>query len=86
MLLLKNTDIFHIKIEHDFEKRFDVYNDKINSRIEDTNQNTNEAVVARCSSIHVLKNVANFTGKHLCWSFFIIKLQAFRTPPVAASE
>ena len=26
-----------------------------------------------------LKNFAIFTGKHLCWSFFIIKLQAFST-------
>ena len=25
-----------------------------------------------------LKNFANFTGKHLCWGFFLIKLQAFR--------
>ena len=25
-----------------------------------------------------LKNFANFTGKHLCWSLFLIKLQAFR--------
>ena len=24
----------------------------------------------------VLKNFANFTGKHLCWSLFLIKLQA----------
>ena len=24
-----------------------------------------------------LKNVAIFTGKHLCWSLFLIKLQAF---------
>ena len=24
--------------------------------------------------IGVLKNVANFTGKHQCWSFFLIKL------------
>ena len=24
------------------------------------------------------KNVANFTGKHLCWSLFLIKLQTFR--------
>ena len=23
--------------------------------------------------IGVLKNFANFTGKHLCWSFFLIK-------------
>ena len=23
----------------------------------------------------VLKNFANFTGKHLCWSLFLIKLQ-----------
>ena len=24
----------------------------------------------------VLKNFANFTGKHLCWSLFLMKLQA----------
>ena len=24
----------------------------------------------------VLKNFANFTGKHLCWSLYLIKLQA----------
>ena len=50
--------------------------------------------------IGVLKNFAMFTGKHLCWSLFLIKLQAFRcfsvniakllkavfykTPPLAA--
>ena len=28
--------------------------------------------------IGILKNFAIFTGKHLCWSFFLIKLQAFR--------
>ena len=26
----------------------------------------------------VLKIFANFTGKHLCWSLFLIKLQTFR--------
>ena len=25
----------------------------------------------------VLKNFANHTGKHLCWSLFLIKLQAY---------
>ena len=30
--------------------------------------------------IVVLKNFAMFTGKHLCWRFFLIKLQAFRPP------
>ena len=25
-----------------------------------------------------LKNFANFTGKHLCWNLFLIKLQALR--------
>ena len=25
----------------------------------------------------VLKNFARFTGKHLCWSHFLIKLQVF---------
>ena len=30
----------------------------------------------RCSvKIGVLKNFSNFTGKHLCWSLFLIKLQ-----------
>ena len=29
------------------------------------------------SKIDVLKNFANFTRKHLCWSFFLIKLQVF---------
>ena len=28
--------------------------------------------------VGVLKNFANFTGKHLCWSLFLIKLQAWR--------
>ena len=28
--------------------------------------------------VGVHKNVANFTEKHLCWSLFVIKLQAFR--------
>ena len=33
----------------------------------------------RCSvKKGVLKNFVNFTGKHLCWSLFLIKLQAFR--------
>ena len=32
--------------------------------------------------IDVLKNFAIFTGKHLCWSLFLIKLQAFKCFPV----
>ena len=28
--------------------------------------------------VGLLKNFANFTAKHLCWSLFLIKLQAFR--------
>ena len=33
----------------------------------------------RCSVKEgVLKNLANFTGKHLRWSFFLIKLQQIR--------
>ena len=30
--------------------------------------------------IGVLKNFANFRGKHLCWSFFVIKLQPKNRP------
>ena len=33
--------------------------------------------------IGILKNLASFTGKYLCWSLILIKL---RTPPVAASD
>ena len=37
-----------------------------------------EAVVQRCSvKKGVLRNLINFTGKHLCQSLFLIKLQAF---------
>ena len=32
--------------------------------------------------VDVFKNFAIFTGKHLCWSLFLIKLQAFRCFPV----
>ena len=62
----------------------------------------NQADVTRCSSKQVLiKNSKTFRGKHLCWSFFLIKLQVFnfpvsiakslrvdfhKTTPVAASE
>ena len=28
--------------------------------------------------IGILKNFANFLGKHLCWNFFLIKLQILR--------
>ena len=38
-----------------------------------------EAAVDRCSfKIGALKNFAKFTGKHLRWSMFLIKFQAFR--------
>ena len=33
-----------------------------------------EAVVRRGSSEEVPKNFAMFTGKHLCWSLFLIKI------------
>ena len=39
---------------------------------DDENYNENMEIV-------VLKNFANFTGKDLCWSFFLLKLQAQRT-------
>ena len=36
-----------------------------------------EKAIRKCSSlkIGVLKNFAMFTGKYLCWSLFLIKLQ-----------
>ena len=29
--------------------------------------------------IDVLQNLAMFAGKHMCWSYFLIKLQGWRT-------
>ena len=28
---------------------------------------------------YILRNLANFTGKHLCWSLFLIEMQVFRS-------
>ena len=36
--------------------------------------------------IGVLRNVAIFTGKHLCWSHFLIKLQALRPPTLFKTD
>ena len=36
-----------------------------------------ETVVHRCSSKNVFLKIRKFRGKHLCWSLFLIKLQAF---------
>ena len=40
-------------------------------------------IVQKQPSADVLKNFAIFTGKHLCWSLFLIKLQAFRQETAA---
>ena len=46
------------------------------------NNNFTEIAILRSSrsqkffKIGVLKNFTNFTGKHLCWNLFLIKLQA----------
>ena len=37
-----------------------------------------EAAFADVLQIDVLENFTNFTGKRLCWSLFLIKLQAWR--------
>ena len=34
-----------------------------------------------CTRKNFVKNFAKFTGKHLCWSHFLIKLQAFYSIP-----
>ena len=39
----------------------------------------------RCSIKKGLKNFARFTGRHLCWSLFLIKLQAWG-PEVISGE
>ena len=38
------------------------------------------------SEADVLKNFAIFTGKHLCWSLFLTKLQAFRLATLLKRE
>ena len=38
-----------------------------------------EAAIGGFYKKAVLKNFAIFTGKHLCWILFLIKLQVFRT-------
>ena len=35
-------------------------------------------IYGRCAIKSRLKNLAIFTGKHLCWSLFLIKLHVFR--------
>ena len=38
-----------------------------------------EAAVFKCSSKYVFLNFfSKFTGKHPCWSLFLMKLQGFR--------
>ena len=32
------------------------------------------------NEMHILKNTAKITGKHLCWSFLLMKLQPSRLP------
>ena len=34
----------------------------------------------------VLKSFANFTGKQLCWSLFLVKLRAYRCFPVKLAK
>ena len=38
--------------------------------------NTRSSRLLVLYKIGVLKNLAKFTDKHLCWSFFLIKVQA----------
>ena len=49
--------------------------DKIRTDVKTKNL---KAAVCRCSAnLGILENFANFTGKHLCWSLFLINLQAW---------
>ena len=34
----------------------------------------------------VYKNFATFTGKHLCWNFFLIKLQDFKAATLLTKD
>ena len=41
----------------------------------------------KCSvKLVALENLTNFTGKHLCWSLFLIQLQAFRSATLLKSD
>ena len=65
IVLVKNI-ITTVKVGSYFRKRF--------------HYNYLEVPIGRCSIKRaVLKNFATFTGKQLCWSLFLIKLQALRS-------
>ena len=49
------------------------------SESENDDESYNEGIEAVVLlKIGILKNFTNFTGKQLCWTFFVIKLQALR--------
>ena len=51
---------------------------KLQNTYGDFNETLTEAAVPKYSSKQMLlQNFAIFTGKHLCWSLFLIKLRAF---------
>ena len=36
--------------------------------------------------VYIIKNLRKFAGKHLCWSLFLIKLQAFTSATLLKSN
>ena len=49
------------------------------SESENDDESYNEGIEAVVLlKIGILENFTNFTGKQLCWTFFVIKLQALR--------
>ena len=57
-------------------------------RIEDTHNCISKAAACRCSTKvgGLLKSFAKFTEKHLCWRFFVIKLQGLNDVIFVAKE
>ena len=62
-----------------FHKIFYAKQFKVNFKVLNDTHTKTKSSQQRCSMKKaVLKNFAIFTGKHLCWSLFLIKLLAFR--------
>ena len=77
---LKQTrDHFTIKwLEEFLDDKAAFYNDSEGDDSDNDDENYNENIEAVVRKIGVLKNFSNFTGKQLCWSFFLIKLHTLR--------
>ena len=70
---------FPLPMLSNFHKIFYAKSGKVNFKVLNDTHVKTKSSQQRCSMKKaVLKNFAIFTGKHLCWSLFLIKLLAFK--------